>query len=537
MNNAGILGPSPQPALDAYPLDAFEDVHRVNVIAPLASDPARRCPPCRPTTEPWSTSRRTPPSSPTRVGAATARRRRHSSSYRRSWRRSDLTSASGGSTPATCARRCIRRPSRARTSPTVLIRPTVAPAFVRLARGTHQPADGSAWPTGPKRPSRKGWRDGPAPVVAKRRDRPAYQRLRSTSCCDAHPPLDFASPARSPRAARARRPAPATTCGLLVASAGEPVGPPQQHPQPGGLAAEPGDLLVVNTSATLPAALTGGGTAPWPRPHRAGARPSRHTAARRPVAGRAASAGCRWQRAVARRLRRTTASSSTAAASCIWSLRGDPLRRSGGTRLWVVEPDLDQPVESYLVAHGRPIQYRATARPVGIDAYQSIFSRTPGSAEMPSAARPFTAPIVADLVTHGVLVAPLLLHTGVSSLEEGEEPPIERYDVPAATAALVDHVHDHGGRVVAVGTTVVRALETTADECGRSIPGRAGPTWSSRPQRPTRGRRRPHHRLARAAVLTPAAPRVSGRSRGPRALVRRERSPRATAGTSSATSI
>jgi len=81
---------------------------------------------------------------------------------------------------------------------------------------------------------------------------------------------------------------------------------------------------------------------------------------------------------------------------------------------------------------------------------------------MPSASRPFTPSVVTALVGRGVLIAPLTLHTGVSSLEAGEDPYPEPYDVPPATARLVNHVRAHGGRVIAAGTTVVRALETAA---------------------------------------------------------------------------
>jgi S-adenosylmethionine:tRNA ribosyltransferase-isomerase len=65
-----------------------------------------------------------------------------------------------------------------------------------------------------------------------------------------------------------------------------------------------------------------------------------------------------------------------------------------------------------------------------------------------------------------VLLAPIVLHTGVSSPEVGEPPRAERYRVPDATARLVQHVKRSGGRVVAVGTTVTRALETTGGHAG-----------------------------------------------------------------------
>jgi S-adenosylmethionine:tRNA ribosyltransferase-isomerase len=95
-----------------------------------------------------------------------------------------------------------------------------------------------------------------------------------------------------------------------------------------------------------------------------------------------------------------------------------------------------------------------------------VFARHPGSAEMPSAARPFTEELVTELVAGGVMFAPLTLHCGVSSLEAGENPYPERYDVPAQTAWLVNAVRWQGGRVIAVGTTVVRALETVASPDG-----------------------------------------------------------------------
>jgi S-adenosylmethionine:tRNA ribosyltransferase-isomerase len=141
-------------------------------------------------------------------------------------------------------------------------------------------------------------------------------------------------------------------------------------------------------------------------------------------------------------------------------------------RLWVAVADLGTPLPEYLSTWGRPIRYRHTDGPYPMDAYQTIFARIPGSAEMPSAGRPFTERLVTSLLSAGVAVAPLTLHTGVSSLELGEEPYPEWFEVPETTAALVDHTRSNGGRVIAVGTTVVRALESTADSRGVSHPGR-----------------------------------------------------------------
>jgi S-adenosylmethionine:tRNA ribosyltransferase-isomerase len=116
--------------------------------------------------------------------------------------------------------------------------------------------------------------------------------------------------------------------------------------------------------------------------------------------------------------------------------------------------------------HGRPIRYGYVPRDWPLEAYQTVFATEPGSAEMPSAARPFTAEVTVDLARRGVLLAPVLLHTGVSSQEPDEPPQPERFRVPATTASLVNHVRRTGGRVVAVGTTVTRALESATDGSG-----------------------------------------------------------------------
>jgi S-adenosylmethionine:tRNA ribosyltransferase-isomerase len=155
---------------------------------------------------------------------------------------------------------------------------------------------------------------------------------------------------------------------------------------------------------------------------------------------------------------------------------GVVLRLEGRTagRLWRAR--LSVAVVPYLLHYGIPIRYSYVSRDWPLAAYQTVFARRPGSAEMPSASRPFTTAVVTDLVARGVLIAPLTLHTGVSSLEDGEDPYPEPYDVPPATARLVNHVRAHGGRVVAAGTTVVRALETAARPGGSVVPS-AG--WTS----------------------------------------------------------
>jgi len=134
-------------------------------------------------------------------------------------------------------------------------------------------------------------------------------------------------------------------------------------------------------------------------------------------------------------------------------------------RLWRAR--LSVAVVPYLLRHGLPIRYSYVRRDWPLSFYQTVFAARPGSAEMPSASRPFTPEVVTALATRGVLIAPLTLHCGVSSLEAGEDPYPEPYDVPPATARLVNHVRASGGRVIAAGTTVVRALETAARADGQ----------------------------------------------------------------------
>jgi S-adenosylmethionine:tRNA ribosyltransferase-isomerase len=129
-------------------------------------------------------------------------------------------------------------------------------------------------------------------------------------------------------------------------------------------------------------------------------------------------------------------------------------------RLWHAK--LSAAVLPYLLRYGQPIRYSYAARPWPLEAYQTIFGRQYGSAEMPSAARPFSPEVVTELVTRGVTIAPITLHCGVSSLGADEDPYPEQYDVPPATARLAGLTRRSGGRVIAVGTTVVRALETAA---------------------------------------------------------------------------
>jgi S-adenosylmethionine:tRNA ribosyltransferase-isomerase len=135
---------------------------------------------------------------------------------------------------------------------------------------------------------------------------------------------------------------------------------------------------------------------------------------------------------------------------------------ASGSRLLLARHAGPGTVEDLLAAHGRPIRYGYVARSWPLSAYQNVYATVPGSAEMPSAGRPFTAELIMSLIGRGVTLAPIVLHTGVSSPERHEPPFPEQFDVPAHTARLVNAVRAGGGRVIAIGTTVVRALESAA---------------------------------------------------------------------------
>ncbi len=221
----------------------------------------------------------------------------------------------------------------------------------------------------------------------------------------------------------------------------------------------PGDLLVVNTSATLPAALAAR--------RRDGSELELHLST--PVSRHG---GEHW----VVELRRDRAPFQTRAPETLALAGGGRVVLTApylsSSRLWVARLVLPEQLLDYLARHGRPIRYRYVGCEHPLAEYQTVFATSPGSAEMPSAGRPFTRELVTALVTRGVLVAPVLLHAGVSSLEDGEAPYPERFHVPASTARLATAVRRWGGRVIAVGTTVVRALETAATPDGSVAPAR-----------------------------------------------------------------
>jgi S-adenosylmethionine:tRNA ribosyltransferase-isomerase len=276
---------------------------------------------------------------------------------------------------------------------------------------------------------------------------------------------------------------------LMVARAGEPPVHARFLDLPRFL--RPGDLLVVNESATLPAALRAtraDGTSV--ELHLSTPEPPRGELGGRSIAG----ADARPERSIARR-ERWVVELRRGGARFRGARCGERLALAGGAvaelvapflsagRLWIAALELPAPLLEYLDAHGAPIRYTHQPRDWPLADHQTIFSRVPGSAEMPSAGRPFTPRVIARLGP-GVGVAPLVLHTGVSSQERGERPYPERFAVPARTAARVNAARAAGGRVIAVGTTVTRALETVAAPDG-SV--RSGSGWTSLTITPERG--------------------------------------------------
>jgi S-adenosylmethionine:tRNA ribosyltransferase-isomerase len=259
---------------------------------------------------------------------------------------------------------------------------------------------------------------------------------------------------------------------LMVARHGAPLAHGRMTALPRFL--RPGDLLVVNESATIPAALE--------VVREDGDRVQLHLSTPDP----AAEAGVeRWIAELRRDGHRVEDARAGERLALPGGARATLLEPAGGVRLWTTALDLrGGPLPAYLAVHGAPIRYAHDPRKRPLAAYQTIFARVPGSAEMPSAGRPFTPRLLQALAARGVGVARLTLHTGVSSLETGEPPYPERFAVPAGTAARVNATRRAGGRVIAVGTTVTRALESAAGADG-TVRATAG--WTSLVITPERG--------------------------------------------------
>jgi S-adenosylmethionine:tRNA ribosyltransferase-isomerase len=237
-----------------------------------------------------------------------------------------------------------------------------------------------------------------------------------------------------------------------------------------------GDLVVINTSATLAAELDGTGPDGFPV--------KIHLSTKLP-------AGL-WTIEMRRQGQAYLEASAGEHIELAGGARVDllapysPGPGGDGVRLWVSRVETREPLQRYLARYGRPIRYGYVRGSYPISAYQNVYATEPGSAEMPSAGRPFTPEVLTRLVAKGVGVAPLLLHTGVASLEANEPPYVEYFRVSLATAHRVNDARLRGGRVVAVGTTVVRALESVVDDHGHVHPSEGWTETVVSPEHPVR---------------------------------------------------
>ncbi|HEX2912063.1 MAG TPA: S-adenosylmethionine:tRNA ribosyltransferase-isomerase [Chloroflexia bacterium] len=231
---------------------------------------------------------------------------------------------------------------------------------------------------------------------------------------------------------------------------------------------QPGDVLVINTSGTLNAAI------PAARPD--GMQLELHLSTHLPadlwiveVRLPDGTATKPFSQAIAGEVLQLPGEAS---ATLLAPYQNDRSRTAGSpVRLWIATLRLPLPLEEYLDRYGFPIRYGYVKTGWPSSYYQTVYATEKGSAEMPSAGRAFTPELLTRLVARGIQVVPLILHTGVASLESHEPPYEEFYRVPAETARTINAAHQAGKRVVAVGTTVIRALETVTDENGVVHPG------------------------------------------------------------------
>src|SRR5918998_527686 len=362
--------------------------------------------------------------SPTKDGAGTdPAKPRWSNSPLSSPPRTPRCAATGG-TPATCRRRCTRKPSPEKTLATARSRKRACPGCSNFSKATCR-ADATR----------------PAPWSKRAKDDMIIQSLFTGHAAETtfNKPssLDFELPpeleADAPPEARGfardevRLMVSYRSDDRVVHSTFQDIGD----------FLEAGDVLVINTSGTMTAAAT---------------EPFRYA-----VAGE-----------TLRLPEGATATLHTPYPS------GSPRRK--GSRLWISTLDFPEPLGEYLERHGFPIRYRYVRESWPSSYYQTVYATETGSAEMPSAGRAFTPELITRLVAGGIQVAPRTLPTGVASLEDNEPLYEEFYRVPLETARLVNAARASGRRVVAVGTTVVRALETVTDPAGTTHPGEG---WTS----------------------------------------------------------
>jgi len=233
----------------------------------------------------------------------------------------------------------------------------------------------------------------------------------------------------------------------------------------------PGDLLVVNTSRVMPAgvrAVRVSGQAIQLRPcvRRAGSWDALSVQPGPPFENVALAQG------ETLRIGETvvTVVARPPAIPLLWHLRLGPV------------DDLE-----LILRHGEPIRYSYVPEPLPLDSYQTVYASRPGSAEAPSAGRPFSWQLLAALRSRGVGLAEVVLHTGLSSFQDDAFDAQhhlfeEWFEVSPETARAVNSAE----RVVAVGTTVVRALESAATWEGRIMPAQDWTQLRIGPERPPR---------------------------------------------------
>ena len=230
----------------------------------------------------------------------------------------------------------------------------------------------------------------------------------------------------------------------------------------------PGDLLVVNDAATLPASLTG------------------TTGDGAPVEVRLAGEerGGTWRVVAFGAGDWRTPTESRPPPPVL--VPGDMLRLGPGLRarvtarseisgrlLWVRFEGTRHQTWAALYRCGRPVQYAYQPLPLSLARVQTPYAARPWASEMPSAGRPLRLPLLGRLRARGVGLAWLTHAAGLSStgdpLLDAAQPLPERYDIPSATVAAIAETRRRGGRVVAVGTTVVRSLEGSAQSRGGEL--------------------------------------------------------------------
>ena len=458
VHNAGELGPSPLPPLAAYPADALRAVLETTLLAPLRAHPARAarcCAPPRAGTVVTLSSDAAVEAYPGWGGYGAAKAALDQLAAVLGVEEPDAA-ASTRSTRATCARPCTSARSRARTSPTGPMPETSCPRSCGCSTSGRRQRPATAPPTA-----------GRCGCVSPRR------------------------PPRSPCRPSCRPPDPPEARGLardgvrlLVAAAGTPAATPAFRRPPGRAApGRPGRRQRPPTPSPPPSTAAGPTAGRWCCTCRGRCpRGGQEVVVELRDAGRAPDRRRRGRRAV-----RLPGGVDGVPA---WPAIRTPAVRARQPALAGPDPGRRRAVRA-----GCARSAGRSATPTCADAGRlgglpHLFARRPSggfaSAEMPSAARPFTPAVLAGLRARGVGVAPLRCTPGSSSLEAGEVPLPERYAVPASTAAAVNTARAAGGRVVAVGTTVTRALETVADpRPAGCAPAPAGPTWcSARTARP-----------------------------------------------------